>query len=874
MTTVAYDADGNPITTTRPGGVTLTDTYDGDGRLTGTTGAGAEATTANRAFGYDADGRLTSAGAPGGTDTYTYDDRGEILSASGPSGNATYSYNSDGLLTSRTDKAGTATFTYTPDGQVDTATDPATGTSLDYSYDSTGQLTGIAYGGSGNTSRSLGYDAQHRLTSDQLTTPGGTTEASASYGYDNVGHVTSQTTAGTADAASNTYGYDKAGRLTSWNNGSTTTSYGYDATGNRTSVNNGSTTTSASFNARNQLTDTTTGSSSTTYAYTARGTLASVAGPQGTESLGYDAFDQLTQDGSTTYTHDDLGRLATAGANTFAYDGTDEQAVSDGTETYGRGPDGELLGVNGPAGTALAYTNQHGDLTATFTATGTALTGSTAYDPYGSTLATSGTQHDLGYQGGWTDPASHRVATASRWYDPSTGDFTSHDATNQPPAPSVNANAYAYGNDDPLTNADPSGDSACQASGSSGYSSYDYHPYYSSGSHPSHYSYSQSHRSPSRDYSNEIAAAQDEIASASRAQERREEEMFSSGGSSGHHSGSGSSWSLWGAGAGLLGSLGAGLSWGGGVEEGAELGLLVLAAGYSSCDVHVAPPPPPPPTAKTGLAENPGKRPTGQPKIDESPKQNGTKTSATGPSDTLPAVLQGAAPTQATAPATHQPTSDGNRCSGALLGFQCSGNGNLLDSDTGVAYCNPAADWTAGNTCVPLPDAASSPSAESCDGEPAPNLVSGPACGVTSRSPQKLLTDAQALHDAGIRNPQKPPTSGNKKADQGITVATAELGGELVYAVSNNATTPAMRRLAASLGYHRINGVDYIVPGLQTDAEQILMNAIEDGTLAGRGAIAASRPACDERRQNCAGRAADFPDVQLFDQSRIAPWDR
>lgn len=661
-TTVAYDADGNPTTTTRPGGVTLTDTYDGDGRLTGTTGTGAEATTANRTFGYDADGRLTSAGAPGGTDTYTYDDRGEILSASGPSGNATYSYNSDGLLTSRTDKAGTATFTYTPDGQVDTATDPATGTSLGYSYDSTGQLTGIAYGGSGNTSRSLDYDAQHRLTSDTLTAPGGTTEASASYGYDNAGHVTSQTTTGTAAASSNTYGYDKAGRLTSWNNGSTTTSYGYDATGNRTSVNNGSTTTSASFNARNQLTGTTKGSSSTTYTYTARGTLASVAGPQGTESLGYDAFDQLTQDGSTTYTHDDLGRLATAGANTFAYDGTDEQAVSDGTETYGRGLDGELLGVNGPAGTALAYTNQHGDLTATFTATGTALTGSAAYDPYGNTLATSGTQHDLGYQGGWTDPASHRVATASRWYDPTTGSFTSHDATNQPPVPSVNANAYAYGNDDPLTNADPSGNNACQASGTSsrtyqsysggrsggyggsyGYNAPSYSYGYSSGSR-----HSSSHRSSGHGYSDEIAASQRQIASAVTNQymsiwgplyEMEEEAEIET--------------QIY-----VLEQQQLARSWA--IDESEEEALWEAeAAGYSSCNVSTVPPPPPPPTAKTGLAENPGKRPTGQPNSSESPRQNGTDGAGTGPSDEAPVEIAGAAPSPAASPSPQPPLDNG-----------------------------------------------------------------------------------------------------------------------------------------------------------------------------------------------------------------------
>ncbi|MEU6098622.1 LamG-like jellyroll fold domain-containing protein [Streptomyces sp. NPDC047079] len=696
-TTVAYDGNGNPTTVTRPGGVTLTQTYDADGRLTGTSGTGAEATTQSRTFGYDADGRLTSAGAPGGTNTYTYDDRGQVLTASGPSGNATYSYNSDGLLTSRTDKAGTATFTYDPNGQVDTATDPATGTTLTYTYNSTGQITGIAYGGSGNATRNFGYDAQHRLTSDTLTAPGGSAEASASYGYDNAGHLTAQTTTGIAGAASNTYGYDKAGRLTSWNNGSTATSYGYDGAGNRTSVTRGSTTTTASYNARNQLTAST-GSSSTTYAYTARGTLSSVTGPQGTESLSYDALDQLTRDGSTTYTHDDLGRLATAGSSTFAYDGTGEQVVSDGTETYGRGPGGQLLGIAGPGGAALAYTNQHGDLSATFTATGTTLTGSTAYDPYGQNLATGGTQHDLGYQGGWTDPASHRVATASRWYDPSTGDFTSHDATSQPPVPSVNANANAYGNDDPLTNADPSGNSACHPANES--SGYHHHPSYSSSNGP------HSRRSPGRDYGDEIAAAQREIAVSISSS------LSWTFGGSGmrvmrHHSDGPSFWGSFFTGAAAGGTFW-GLSAGWGVA--AEVGsVFVLAAGYGSCDVTIAPPPPPPPTAKMGLKENPGTRPSGQPKGNESPHQNGTKGPGTGPSDTKPLDPKGAAPTRVTDPTAHQPTSNGTAldnnggCTGGLLGFQCTGGGNLLDPDTGVAYCNPAADWTAGNTCVPLP---------------------------------------------------------------------------------------------------------------------------------------------------------------------------
>ncbi|MFD1661849.1 RHS repeat-associated core domain-containing protein [Streptomyces caeni] len=48
-------------------------------------------------------------------------------------------------------------------------------------------------------------------------------------------------------------------------------------------------------------------------------------------------------------------------------------------------------------------------------------------------------------------------AEASRWYDPSTGGFSSRDTWTLNPVPSINANRYGYGNGDPLTNTDPSG---------------------------------------------------------------------------------------------------------------------------------------------------------------------------------------------------------------------------------------------------------------------------------------------------------------------------------------------------------------------------------------------------------------------------------
>ena len=84
---LTYNANGQPTTHTAPGGVTVSNTYNSIGNLTGQTGSGADAATTARSFDYDTAGRLTSAAAPGGTDTFTLDDRGLLLSATGPSGN-------------------------------------------------------------------------------------------------------------------------------------------------------------------------------------------------------------------------------------------------------------------------------------------------------------------------------------------------------------------------------------------------------------------------------------------------------------------------------------------------------------------------------------------------------------------------------------------------------------------------------------------------------------------------------------------------------------------------------------------------------------------------------------------------------------------
>jgi RHS repeat-associated protein len=448
--TVAYDAAGQAVSQTSPGGVVVTNAYDNRGDLTSQTGTGADAATTAHTFGYDSGGRLTSGNAPSGTDTFTYDDRGLLLSTAGPSGASSFTYTSDGSLSTRADASGTSNYTYDTAGRLSTLTDAATGTTSTYGYNANNELTSTSYG-SGKASRAYTYNSLHQLTSDTLVNPSGGTEASIAYGYDLNGNETSKSTTGVSGSTANTYTYDQANRLTSWNNGTTTVGYAYDASGNRTQ----SGTKTFAYDARNELTS----DGTSTYTYTPRGTLALTVGSGTTAASTSDAFNRVITDGNQTYAYDALDRVTTTSAgNTFSYSGSGNDAASDGAYTYSRDPSGRLVGIALGGSGVLALTDQHTDLVAEFTASGTSLNGSVSYDPLGNITATSGMTGNLGYQSGWTDAGSSKVNMASRWYNPATGQFNSRDTVSNSPTPnSAGANRFAYDNDNPLIATDPSG---------------------------------------------------------------------------------------------------------------------------------------------------------------------------------------------------------------------------------------------------------------------------------------------------------------------------------------------------------------------------------------------------------------------------------
>jgi RHS repeat-associated protein len=465
--TTAYNANGEPATVTEPGGVTLSYGYDPLGDITSESGSGASASTPNRSFTYDLDGRMTSAASGNGAaDEFTYNADSDLATASGPSGNSSYQYNNDGLVASETDAAGTTSYTYDGADRVSTESDPLTGSTLTWGYNADSNPTSISYSSDGSAGpvESLGYNDLQQLTSQTLTSASGATLASESYGYDSDGNVTSQSTGGQLAASSATFKYDKADQLSSETANGTTTTFGYDGDGNLTTDGNVSNT----YNAQDQLMSSTDGSATTTYSYTLNGELASVSPASGSaQSYSFDAYGDLASADGVSYGYDALGRMVSrtdsSGTASVSYLGTSDSIASDGTSDYTYDPSGDLTAegpASGDAGSGSALmTDVHGDVIGAFSPSSgqSSLAGDSSYSPYGA-ASTSGSMPSAGYQGDYTDPTTGLVYMNARWYNPATGGFVSSDTVNGTPVPStVDGNPYAYADGNPLTETDPTG---------------------------------------------------------------------------------------------------------------------------------------------------------------------------------------------------------------------------------------------------------------------------------------------------------------------------------------------------------------------------------------------------------------------------------
>ena len=253
LSTTAYDAIGEVLTSTDANGNATQYSYDGAGRRTTVTDALSHVTT----FGYDAAGNQTSMkDANSNVTSYLYDASNRRTQVSYPDGKfETTTYDALGRVTARTD----ANFKITQ-----------------YNYDALGRLIGVI----------------------QDAAPGGL-NLLTQYNYDQVGNRLTQTDANTHTT---TYNYDQRGRRTQRALPlGQSESYTYDAAGNLLTHTdfNGKTTT-YSYDAANRLLsktpDPSFNATAVTYTYLATGQRRTMTDLSGTTTYSqYDSRGRLTQ---------------------------------------------------------------------------------------------------------------------------------------------------------------------------------------------------------------------------------------------------------------------------------------------------------------------------------------------------------------------------------------------------------------------------------------------------------------------------------------------------------------------------------------------------------------------------------------------------
>lgn len=455
VTTTSYDADNRPVKITYSDGTpTVTYAYDADGNITKITDA-----TGTRTLSYDAAGNLTKAAGPGsGSFSYAYDAAGNITTRTYPDGTSlVYGYNSAEQVTSMTDGSAKTTYAYDAAGNL-TSTALPDGITETRGYDNAGQLTSIT---DKHGSVTLDADALTLNADGQpakaATTENGTAQPAWYYAYDAAGQLASACQTSAAASACSTA---SGGGETAWT---------YDKAGNMLTQAGGGTTTSYTHNAAEQLTKATTGTTAVSYGYDADGDLITA----GTSTYAYNGAGELdkavTTAGTYTYSYDAAGNLYGASDNgtlkqTTIWDLNNplplaaEQTSSTGATTADLlyNPNGTLNAMSTAAGTYDATTDWLGSVTGLVSSAGTQVA-STAYSPYGTPTSTGTPASPIGYAGSYTLPGSGGLDDMrARDYHPATATFTSAD-----PLQAQTGQPYAYADDDPVTQTDPTGTITC-----------------------------------------------------------------------------------------------------------------------------------------------------------------------------------------------------------------------------------------------------------------------------------------------------------------------------------------------------------------------------------------------------------------------------
>jgi RHS repeat-associated protein len=418
----AYDGDGNPTLFTDRKGQKTRLKFDALDRQI-FTGYGATGTPPNETY--------------ASTIAFTYDAGDRLLSAV-DSANGTISDTYDGLnrLTQETSPQGTVSYTYDSASRRQTMT-VAGQPQVTYGYDAADRLTSTTQS---STSAVIGYDDANRRTS--VTLPDGIAEQ---YGYDIANRLTGITyKLGASTLGDLNYDYDPAGqRDANWGSYARTglptavSSFIYNASNELTKVGNKSTTRDVNGSLTNDGT--------TTFTWNNRGQLASSSKTGLSASFAYDAFGRR--------------RSKTVGATTtgFLYDGPNVvQELSGSTptanlltglgvdETYSRADSGGTRSLLTDAlGSTVALADTSGSVTTSYT-----------YEPFGNaTSSGASSSNSFQYTGRENDGTGLDYLRA-RYYSPTLQRFLSEDPIG---LSGGDVNLYGYVANQPLAFVDPLG---------------------------------------------------------------------------------------------------------------------------------------------------------------------------------------------------------------------------------------------------------------------------------------------------------------------------------------------------------------------------------------------------------------------------------
>jgi len=513
-TTYTYNGIGDNLTVVSPDTGTTTTSYNAAGLVLTTTDARGKAAS----YQYDALNRTTTISYTGGqTVSYLYDTTtygtGHLTKMTDPAGTTNWTYDQFGNVLTKSQTTGalslTTTYAYDADERLSTIKYPSTKL-VTYSYDTSGRISGISPGATSISYFPFGpaskwtensgatynraFDQDGRITSIALV--GTTTMNTQTITYDNAGNITALVETGTGTADSKAAYYDSFDRLTGFFNATNTTSYTYDADSNRTS--------------------TTVLGTTTTYTYPITSNRLTNLG--GTTTYSYDASGNTNGDGTNTWTYDSRGRMATLVAGTttaaFGINGFGQRITksgssvpSGGTNEFVYDEQGNMIGEYGSTGTMIEETAFLPDTPVSVLTKGFGIAGLGAPTPVavftgaaGATVS-SVTADQLG--------APHIITNASKqylwtWnpyafgdnapnqnpaglgvfnhdgrlpgqikdaetntnyngfrdaYDPLTDRYHQFDPTGL----RAGVNGYIYGNANPLTNVDPTGQQVSQA---------------------------------------------------------------------------------------------------------------------------------------------------------------------------------------------------------------------------------------------------------------------------------------------------------------------------------------------------------------------------------------------------------------------------